>query len=232
MKNCLMPVLFLLAAGGCFSNSAYFLPQGATTSPLDMGPAAVYSLTEHEPPGGPAFLAVSSRGMVRSLLKDGKNVALLHVRFAFRNRSGLDAAFDPAAVKVNLFVARNNQPVPLKPTWIRPQGDVVDNRVPKGKTGVFDLYFAVAPVGVVSSTAAFTVEWAYTLGDEEVASSTAFGRAPSRAYYDYASSPVPPGYYGARCYVGPSFYWWWPPVVLSVGGRTYGGGSGSSWIRR
>jgi hypothetical protein len=235
MRKCILPACVFLLSSGCFSSRAYFLPQGASVSPLDFRPAAVVALTEHSPPGGAAFLAVSSEGMVRSKLPDGKPAALLHVRFAFRNRSGLDVAFDPANVNVNLFVGRSAQPVPLAPTWIRPMGDVAENRVAKGKTGGFDLYFAVAPPGVVSSVGGFTAEWSYSLGEEEVASGTAFARTHRLLYHDYGTGGVSvgAGYYGTHYWAGPALYWWLPSLVVrggSYGGRSYSGPS--SWIRR
>ena len=169
--------------------------------------------------------------MVRSTLPDGKPAALLHVRFAFRNRSGLDVTFDPAKVKVNLFVGRSAQPAALAPTWIRPMGTVAENCVAKGKTGGFDLYFAIAPPGVVSSVGGFTVQWSYLLGEEEVASSTAFGRTHQLYYHNYGTSSVSvgPGYYETHYWAGPALYWWLPSLVVHAGG-SYGGSS--SWIRR
>lgn len=231
MKKGLPALIVLCAFGGCTANRAYFLPGRMALSPLDMTPAEVVPLTDSAPPGGPAFLAVSSGGMTKAPAPDGRVVALLHVKFSFRNRTGLEVEFDPAKTKAVVFLGGNApRPLALEPMWVNEWGEVHDNTVPAGGTGGFDAYYAAAPPGILSAVGGFNVEWSYRLGEEEVAGSTVFHRTRASYYYAASGLPVEYGYYDRHSvYAGPSFFWLWPTVVMPSGG---GGGGGASWIRR
>jgi len=223
LNRALMKCVVVLAVflAGCISSGIYLVPQTPEVSPITQEVGAVYRLTENESPGGaPAVVSLTSHGIARAVLEDGRRVALMHLQFAFRNRTGLDVTFkaNTALVSAPPVVVQ-----PVQPSWIYPgEARPMPDLIPAGKDAIYDLYFILGSPGVLSNIGSVSVSWEYTLGDTLYGTATVFFRGaglPSQQYgYEtlvtypsdtiYVDSPI-------------HIWWWWP---LYIGGGHHGGG--------
>ncbi|MBN1809683.1 MAG: hypothetical protein JW909_11495 [Planctomycetes bacterium] len=205
----LLIISLFSAAAGCSPSAISLVPEPGSAASVAGGVAAEYKLIEHDPPGGPATVSLTSGGVARAVLQDGIPVALLHVRIAFVNRTGLDIVFDGSSVRAATAPAVIQS---ASPAWVRPADNRLDAKtIPAGKNGTYDIYFILGRPQLVGMISSVTIDWEYMLGEEHYGTSTVFVRgygAYGRRYGQYS-------YYGDYRATYPYFgIWWWP---LSVG---------------
>jgi hypothetical protein len=216
-----MAILAVFLAG-CAPSGIYLIPQSPEVSPVTQEVGAVYRLTENEAPGGnPAVVSLTSHGIARAVLQDGQRVALMHVQFAFRNRTGLNVTFKAETVKV---VAPPMLVQPVEPAWIYPgEPRPMPDLIPSDKDAIYDLYFILGYPDVMSNLDSVSVTWEYTLGDMLYGTTTVFFRGaglPSQRY-GYETMVTYPA---DTVYVdSPIHIWWWWPLFIGGGGGHHGG---------
>ncbi|HHN46049.1 MAG TPA: hypothetical protein ENN09_01285 [Planctomycetes bacterium] len=217
----------LLLMAGCAPSFVFLVPESPEISPMSREPAAVFRLTESDPPGGPAYVALSSRGMARTVLPSGERAAVLHLNVSFRNRTGMDVTFNAADVRVSVTPFSG---APLAPSWIYPSEERSSpETVPAGKETGYDMYFVLGPPSFIAAVTAVSVSWEYRLGDEVFGTATTFYKAPRPPHY-YRSYDADAYYYAGP---SPFFAWWWWPMYIGGGyGGRYAPPPSPTWRRR